>query len=137
VRVLRFGRALVVGSGATLTDFSVFTTCVRWIGMAPTSARLPALLAGACFQFFGNRGYTFRARAGSLTRQAWLFLVAEGVTLALNFSVFRWLVLRVHGVPPELVSFMGTFVVFVCFAYPARRLVVFRMPAEQRSGAPE
>jgi len=92
VRLLRFGRALVVGSGATLTDFSVFTTCVRGMGMAPTSARLPALLAGACFQFFGNRSYTFRARAGSLSRQAWLFLLAEGVTLALNLGVFRVLV---------------------------------------------
>jgi hypothetical protein len=30
-RALRFGRALIVGSGATLTDFSVFTTCVRAI----------------------------------------------------------------------------------------------------------
>ena len=129
--MLRFGRALVVGSGATLTDFSVFTTCVRGMGMAPTSARLPALLAGACFQFFGNRSYTFRARAGSLSRQAWLFLLAEGVTLALNLGVFRVLVQHISGVPPELVSFLGTFVVFVGFAYPMRRLVVFRLPTNR------
>lgn len=127
--MLRFGRALVVGSGATLTDFSVFITCVRGLGMAPTSARLPALVAGACFQFFGNRSYTFRARAGSLSRQACLFLVAEGVTLALNLGVFRLLVQHVHGFPPELVSFLGTFVVFVGFAYPMRRLIVFRLPS--------
>jgi putative flippase GtrA len=129
--LLRFGRALVVGSGATLTDFSIFTTCVRGIGMAPTSARLPALLAGACFQFFGNRSYTFRARAGSLSRQAWLFLLAEGATLALNLGVFRVLVQHISGVAPELVSFLGTFVVFVGFAYPMRRLVVFRLPTER------
>jgi putative flippase GtrA len=132
-RTLRFGRALLVGSGATLADFSVFTTCVRAIGMAPTSARVPALMAGACFQFFGNRGYTFRARAGSLTRQAWLFLIAEGITLGLNFSLFRFLVRRITGFPPELVSFLGTFLVFVCFAYPTRRLLIFRLPNKRGS----
>jgi putative flippase GtrA len=134
VRLLRFGRALVVGSGATLTDFSVFTTCVRGIGMAPASARLPALIAGACFQFFGNRSYTFRARAVSLSRQAWLFLVAEGITLGLNLTLFRVLLRHIRHVPPELVSFLGTFLVFVGFAYPVRRLVVFRLPEKGDPG---
>jgi len=127
-RAYRFGRALIVGSGATLTDFSIFTTCVRAIGMAPTTARLPALIAGACFQFFGNRSYTFRARAGSLSRQAWLFLIAEGITLFLNYSVFRLLIRRLDMLPPEIVGFAGTFIVFAGFAYPVRRLVVFRLP---------
>jgi putative flippase GtrA len=127
-RALRFGRALIVGSGATLADFSVFETCVRIIGMAPSAARLPALLTGACFQFFGNRTFTFRARAGSITRQAWLFLIAEAVTLGLNFGIFHVLVSNIHGVPPELLGFLGTFVTFVGFAYPVRRWVVFRTP---------
>lgn len=128
VRVLRFGRALVVGSGATLTDFSIFTTCVRGFGVAPTLARVPALLAGACFQFFGNRSYTFRATAGRLSRQASLFVAAETITLGLNYALFHYLVGRLGAVPPELVSFLGTFLVFVGFAYPVRRLIIFRMP---------
>ena len=128
VRALRFGRALIVGSGATLVDFSLFSTCIRLIGMTPTAARLPALCAGASVQFFGNRSFTFRAQAGSLSRQARFFVAAELLTLLLNFSVFSWLVPRVHGVAPELVSFAGTFVVFVAFAYPMRRLVIFKLP---------
>ncbi len=128
-RALRFGRALIVGSGATLADFSVFTSCVRLVGMAPSAARLPALLTGACFQFFGNRSFTFRAQGGSLTRQAWLFVVAEAITLGLNFGIFHLLVTHIDGVPPELLSFLGTFITFVAFAYPVRRWVVFRMPA--------
>jgi putative flippase GtrA len=128
-RALRFGRALIVGSGATLADFSVFTSCVRLVGMAPSAARLPALLTGACFQFFGNRSFTFRAQGGSLTRQAWLFVVAEAITLGLNFCIFHLLVTHVDGVPPELLSFLGTFITFVAFAYPVRRWVVFRMPS--------
>jgi len=129
VRIYRFGRALIVGSGATLADFSVFTTCVRAIGMSPTSARLPGLIAGACLQFFGNRSFTFRATQGKLTRQALLFLLAEAITLGLNFGVFRYLVARITLAPPEIVGFLGTFIVFVGFAYPVRRFVVFRMPS--------
>jgi putative flippase GtrA len=127
VRVLRFGRALVVGSGATLVDFSIFTTCVRAIDIAPSHARLPALLAGACVQFAGNRGYTFRAQAGLLSRQLKLFFAAEAVTLGLNWSVFQLLIRRIHGVPPELVSFLGTGLVFVAFAYPVRKWVIFKL----------
>jgi putative flippase GtrA len=127
-RLLRFARALIVGSGATLIDFSLFSTCIRWIGMTPVAARLPALCAGASVQFFGNRSFTFRAQAGSLSRQARYFVAAELLTLLLNFAIFSWLVPRVHGVAPELLSFAGTFIVFVGFAYPMRRLVIFKPP---------
>jgi putative flippase GtrA len=124
----RFVRALVVGSGATLVDFSIFSTCVRAIDIAPTHARLPALLAGACVQFIGNRGFTFRAQAGKLSRQLKLFVAAEAVTLGLNWSIFQLLIRRIHGVAPELVSFLGTGLVFLAFAYPVRRLVIFKLP---------
>ncbi len=128
-RALRFARALIVGSGATLVDFSLFSTCIRIVGMTPTAARLPALCAGASVQFFGNRSFTFRAQAGSLSRQARFFVAAELFTLVLNYGVFSWLVPRVHGIAPELVSFAGTFIVFVTFAYPMRRLVIFKLPS--------
>jgi len=127
-RALRFARALIVGSGATLVDFSLFTTCIRLIGMTPTAARLPALCAGASLQFFGNRSFTFRAQAGSLSRQARLFVAVELAALLMNYFLFRWLVPKVTFLPPELVSFVGTFVVFVTFAYPMRRLVIFKLP---------
>lgn len=126
-RAYRFGRALVVGSGATLVDFSIFTTCVRAIDIAPAHARLPALIAGACVQFVGNRSFTFRAQAGKLSRQLQLFLVAELITLGLNWSVFQLLLTRIRGLPPELVSFLGTGLVFLAFAYPVRKLVIFKV----------
>lgn len=129
-RAYRFGRALIVGSGATLVDFSIFTTCVRAIDIAPGHARLPALLAGACVQFVGSRGFTFRAQAGRLSRQLKLFFVAEACTLGLNWSVFQLLLRHVRSLPPELVSFLGTGLVFVTFAYPMRRWVIFRLPPE-------
>lgn len=121
-----------MGSGATLVDFSVFSTCIRWAGVAPAAARLPALCAGAFVQFIGNRVYTFRARAGSLSRQAKWFVVVELFTLVVNWLLFRLLTVHVYGVPPELLSFAGTFLVFVTFAYPMRRLI-FRVPGPDKS----
>jgi putative flippase GtrA len=133
-RALRFARALIVGGGATIVDVSVLTTCIRVAGLAPTSARLPALIAGASVQFFGNRTFTFRAQRGSISRQAKLFVAAELVALALNWSIFRVVAPRVTFLPPEIVSFFGTFIVFVAFAYPMRRLVIFRLshPSPER-----
>lgn len=128
--MLRFGRALVVGSGATIIDVSVLTTSIHLVGLAPTVARVPALIAGASFQFFGNRSYTFRAQRGKITRQARLFIAAEIAALLMNWSVFRFLSPRIAFMPQELVSFLGTFVVFVGFAYPMRKLVIFKLPDE-------
>ncbi len=128
VRALQFGRALLVGGGATLVDFSVLTTCIRLIGLAPVEARLPALVAGASVQFFGNRTFTFRAERGAMSRQAKLFFLAELAALAMNFSIFRFLAPRLTVLPPEVVSFLGTSIVFVAFAYPMRKLVIFRLP---------
>jgi putative flippase GtrA len=135
-RFFRFVRACIVGGGATIVDVSVLTTCIRVVGLAPTSARVPALLAGASFQFFGNRTYTFRARAGRIGRQAKLFVCAEAITLALNWGLFHVLSARVTFVPPELLSFVGTFIVFVTFAYPMRRLVIFKVPNDRQLAGP-
>jgi putative flippase GtrA len=127
-RAARFARALVVGGGATIVDFSVLTTCIRVAGIAPTTARLPALLCGAAVQFFGNRTFTFRAQRGRISRQAVLFVLFEAATLAMNFSLYRVLAPRITIVPPEITSFLGTFIVFVGFAYPMRKLVIFKVP---------
>ena len=131
-RALRFGRALIVGSGATILDVSVLTTSIHVVGLAPTVARVPALLAGASFQFFGNRTFTFRAQKGKLSRQARLFVAAELFALLLNYGIFRELSPRVTAVPQELVSFLGTFIVFIGFAYPMRKLVIFKLPDERK-----
>jgi putative flippase GtrA len=128
-RIYRFVRASIVGSGASVLDFLVLTTGIRVFGLAPTVARLPALLVGASVQFFGSRGFAFRARAGNISTQAKLFVCAETISVALNWAVFRWLVPRITVLPPEIVSFMGTFLVFVTFNYPVRRLVVFKVDA--------
>jgi len=121
-RAYRFARAVIVGSGATAIDFVVLTSCIRVAGIAPVAARVPALIAGATFQFFGNRTFAFRAQAGSISRQARIFVAAELVALLFNFSIYRWLVPRIVFLPPEVTSLLGTFIVFITFGYPMRRL---------------
>jgi putative flippase GtrA len=79
--------------------------------------------------FFGNRSFAFRAQAGSITRQARLFVAAELVGFGLNLLVFRQLVTRVSFLPPEVSSQIANFLVFVSFCYPLRAWVIFRVPA--------
>jgi putative flippase GtrA len=124
-RAFRFSRAVVVGGVATAGDFTVLTTLVRLVGVDPAWARAPALLTGACVQFLGNRTFTFRAQAGRMSRQARLFLLFESVTLCLNWLIYQGLLKALPFVAPEVLSFMGTFIVFVCFNYPVRKNVIF------------
>lgn len=127
VRLRRFARAIVVGSAATAADLAVLVVAIRVVSLAPELARVPALLAGAAVQFFGNRRYTFRAERGSLARHARLFFVFEASAYVANLLLYRSLVHWLVAVPPELVSFLGTFVIFVAYSYPMRRLVIFRL----------
>lgn len=127
-RVLRFARTLVVGAWASLLDFAVILLCVRVLQWNPTASRALALVVSGVLLFFGNRSFAFRAQAGSISRQARLFIAAELVGFALNLLVFRLLVTRVAFLPPEVSSQIANFVVFVSFCYPLRAFVIFRVP---------
>ena len=127
VRALRFGRDMVVGSGATTVDFLFLTFLIRGFDIVPTVARLPALMAGATVQFFGSRSFTFKAQSGSMCRQAMLFMACEAAGIAINFCLFHVLQPHITFVPPEIVSFMVNAIVTVTWAYPMRKLVIFRL----------
>lgn len=134
MRAFRFSRALIVGGCATAADFLLLTTLVRLAGVSPAYARAPALVLGATIQFLGNRTVTFRAQRGRLSRQAKLFLLFETITLCLNWSFYQGLLRLLPQVPPELLSFAGTFLVFVSFNYPLRHRVIFKLTPQERAG---
>jgi putative flippase GtrA len=126
-RAFRFSRALIVGGVATACDFTVLTTLVRIAGVDPAWARAPALAVGGLIQFLGNRSFTFRAQAGRMSRQARLFLLFESVTLGMNWLLYEGLLKLLPQVAPELLSFLGTFIVFIGFNYPMRKNVIFKL----------
>jgi hypothetical protein len=65
-----------------------------------------------------------------MSRQAKLFLVFESVTLVMNWLIYQGLLKVLPGVAPELLSFLGTFVVFIGFNYPMRKNVIFNVPVQ-------
>lgn len=132
-RAARFVRALIVGAAATGSDLLVFTLCLRWLALSSPVARVPSLATGALVQFIGNRVFTFRATSGDVRRHARLFFTFELGAYLANLVIFRYLVKWITVVPPEIVTFLGTFLVFVLYSYPVRRLVIFRLLHEEEA----
>jgi putative flippase GtrA len=124
-------RSFLAGAAATLADLAVLGTCVAILGMSPRLASLPALVAGGVVNFFGNRHFAFRARSGSLRRQAILYAVTELVALALNGLLYDAVVRNVHpnAIGAMIVRLITTHVVFVAFSYPIWRKVFRPLPA--------
>src|SRR5262245_14398566 len=50
-------RSAVTGGAATLVDLAFIAVAVGLFGIPARTANVPALLAGAAVQFFGNRHY--------------------------------------------------------------------------------
>lgn len=118
-------RSFVAGAAATIADLMVLTLGVTVLGLSPRVASLPALVAGGVVNFFGNRHFAFRARNGSLKRQATLYAVTEIVALALNGILYDAIVRMVHphAMGAIVVRLITTHVVFVAFSYPIWRKV--------------
>jgi putative flippase GtrA len=126
-RVLRFLRSLFVGAWASALDFAVLLLCIRLFALEHTVARVIALAVSGVVLFFGNRSFAFHAQAGSISRQARLFVLSEFVGAVLNVGVFRLLVSNLPVLPPEALGQAANFLVFITFYYPVRSFVVFRV----------
>lgn len=135
-RLFRFGRSTAVGACATLLDLGALTLALRVGHWQAGYARLLGLVLGALVLFFGNRGFAFRAQAGSLRRQAWLFVASELLGLPINLAIFSALGSLLRGLPAEAVSLIANFVAFVSYHYPVRSLIVFRTPATPKPVLP-
>jgi putative flippase GtrA len=128
-RLLRVLRMLIVGFWASLIDLGVITLCVRCMHLEATLSRLIALAVSGLCLFFGCRSFAFRAQSGSISRQARLFVLGELLGFPLNLLVFHALEACAPFLAPEFASQAANFLVFVAFAYPVRRLLVFQQRA--------
>jgi putative flippase GtrA len=130
-RALRFLRSLVVGSWGTALDFGALTLSIRVFGMDATWARVVGLCVGAVVLFYGSRSYAFRAQSESAVLQAKRFVISELIGFPLNIVVFKLLLWALPSVPPEALSLLANFLLFVTYYYPVRSQLVFRQKKEQ------
>jgi putative flippase GtrA len=124
-RLARFLRAGIAGAFATLVDVATLAILVAGFHVDPRAASLPALIAGGLANFVGNRHFAFRARGGSLARQAVLYTLVEVFALAANALLYD-AILRTWPQTAHaywLVRLATSHLVFLAWSYPLWRRV--------------
>ena len=122
----RFARSLVVGSGGTALDFAALTLSLRVFHLDATWARVVGLCVGGVVLFFGSRSYAFRAQSEGAIAQAKRFVISEVIGFPLNIVAFKLLLWALPSVPPEALSLLANFALFVTYYYPVRNFIVFK-----------
>lgn len=119
-RLFRLLRSGLAGGAATLVDLAVLSLLVSVVGLPPSAASAPALLAGGLANFFANRHFAFRAHEGSLLRQLALYVVVESGALALNGLLFEIALRLTPGAPSMYVALrlVTSHLVFLAYSYP-------------------
>lgn len=123
--VKQWARSVAAGAMATGVDLAVLAVFVSLLRVDPRVANVPALLAGGAANFLGNRHFAFRARQGSLTKQALGYTAVEVVALALNGILYDLALRLVPGAAHAywLVRLVTSHLVFLLWSYPLWRRV--------------
>lgn len=118
--VARLLRASLAGLVATGADVLTLSILVGASHLTPRGASLPALVVGGVINFIGNRDYVFRARAGSVTKQALGYAAVELAALALNAIAYDTVLRLVPAASKVfwLVRLCTTNFVFLVWSYP-------------------
>lgn len=134
-RLKKLLRAGIAGGIATLVDLATLSFLVSVLGLHARIASVPALILGGIANFVGNRHYAFRAREGSLSKQAVLYTIVEVMALAMNGFLYDAVL---HAFPQTthaywLVRLATSHVVFLCWSYPLWSRV-FRVKVRDHDG---
>lgn len=124
----------LVGVLATAVDLLCLALLVEGLGVAPTVANVPALLAGLAVQFFGNKHFAFGDRSRALLRQGASFAVVEAGALALNALSFHALV-TLTPLSWPLARAVGSAAVYFGYSFPLWGRI-FRPGRAAPGGAP-
>jgi len=118
-------RSLSVGASATVVDLALLGLLIGALDLTPRAANVPALLAGAGLQFFGNRHFAFHAGRGRLGRQLLWFSLSEAVTLGLNALLYDLVAARVALLAWQAMALRlaVSAVVFGAWSYPVWRRI--------------
>jgi putative flippase GtrA len=124
-RLLELLRAGAAGIAATAVDLATLALLVSVFHVDARIASLPALVCGGIANFVGNRHFAFRAREGSLAKQALGYTVVELIALALNGVLYDTVLRTVPNAAHAYwaVRLVTSHVVFLCWSYPLWRRV--------------
>ena len=124
-RILELLRAGAAGLAATAVDLGVLAFLVSVLHVDARVASIPALIAGGVANFIGNRHFAFRARSGSLARQAVGYTAVELIALALNGVLYDTVLRAVPGAAHIYwaVRLVTSHAVFLAWSYPLWRKV--------------
>ncbi len=116
-----------------MVDVVTLAVLVTGFHVGARLASLPALVAGGVANFVANRHFAFRARQGSLARQAVLYTLVEVIALALNGALYDTVLRTWPGVVHEywLVRLATSHLVFLLWSYPLWRRVFAAKAAER------
>jgi len=127
---LRFS---AVGIANTLVDALGFLLLVK-LGLPLFVANLISTTAGMVLSFILNRGFTFRAQSGSVSRQVLLFLAVNALGLwVIQAAVILAVTSALPGVPLILAKGAGIGVGLV-WNYVMYSRLVFRAPVTEEVG---
>jgi putative flippase GtrA len=124
-RIFKLLRAGAAGIAATAVDLGTLALLVSVFHVDARLASIPALVAGGVANFLGNRHFAFRARKGSVARQALGYTAVEIVALALNGLLYDTVLRMVPGAAHAYwaVRIVTSHLVFLAWSYPLWRKV--------------
>jgi putative flippase GtrA len=129
-------RAGAAGIVATAVDLLILTVLVSGFHVDARLASIPALLGGGIANFIGNRHFAFRAREGSLVRQAALYTVVELLGLGYGGLLYDTALRLIPAARPLYwaVRLVTSHIVFLTWSYPLwRRVFAMPQPASARA----
>ncbi|MBL8993327.1 MAG: GtrA family protein [Spirochaetia bacterium] len=126
-----YARFMIVGAGAFLIDFGIYTASFRLLHFNDRLAYAAGVLIATTYAFILNKLWTFQNKGENWAAQTTLFFIGRGVAIGIVYLIYEFLKKGLGGlnVPyhyeaSKILSAMSSFV----FNYFFAKLVVFRKP---------
>lgn len=116
-RLLRSGFG---GLLATLADLGTLTALVRFLGISPSAASVPALLVGNLVMFAAQKRIAFQSRGERVSSELVRFALVQGGGFLLTAALYELSLLVVPGAEKAyvLTRLVVTNLVWVAYSFP-------------------
>ena len=121
---MQFARFLTVGLANSALGYAIIFGGMGIMNWSPEMSNIIGYSVGGLVSFGLNRSYTFRAKDGQLALQATRFLLAFGISFAMNFATL-YLLLK-HLMNGYLAQIIAG-VVYVAVSFLLNKFFVFHI----------